>query len=101
MPEPSRAGCSVLSERRPMKGWMPVLVLTLVGCVALDEMQVGPGIFDIATPANGVINTEGRARVILRERAAELCPTGYERRSESLISDRGRETIIWHVACKP
>ena len=74
---------------------MPVLVLMLVGCVAVDEMQVGPGVFDITTPASGAINTEGRARASLGERAAELCPTGYERRSESLISDRGRDTMIW------
>jgi hypothetical protein len=81
-----------------MKRWTPVLMLTLVGCVAIDEMQIGPRVFDIATPASGLMNTEGRARVILGERTRELCHTGYERRSESLIVDRqGHATVIWRV----
>lgn len=59
-----------------MKRWTPVLMLTLVGCVGVDEMPIAPGVFDIATPASGLIDTEGRARVILDARARELCQTG-------------------------
>ena len=51
-------------------------MLTLVGCVGVDEMPIAPGVFDIATPASGLIDTEGRARVILDARARELCQTG-------------------------
>jgi hypothetical protein len=84
-----------------VKRWTPVLMFALTGCVSVDEMQVGPGVFDIATPASEFINTEGRARIILSERARELCATGYNRRSESLISNRqGRQTMIWRIACR-
>jgi hypothetical protein len=72
----------------------------LQACVSVDEAQLRPGEFDIATPATGLINSEDRARVILDLRARELCPEGFNRFSESRIVDRrALETVIWRIAC--
>jgi len=68
-------------------------------CVSVDEVQVTPGMFELATPASRFINSEQRARVILNLRAGELCPNGYDRLRESRIMDaQGIETMTWRVA---
>jgi len=70
-------------------------------CVSVDEVQVMPGAFELATPASGFINSEQRARVILKLRAGELCPNGYDRLRESRILDaQGIETMAWRIACR-
>src|SRR5437588_448063 len=68
-------------------------------CVSVDEVQVMPGAFELATPASGFINSEQRARVILKLRAGELCPNGYDRLRESGIVDgQGIETMMWRMS---
>ena len=70
-------------------------------CVNVDEIQVMAGVFELATPASGFINSEQRARVILNLRAGELCPNGYDRLRESRIVDaQGIETVMWRIACR-
>ena len=77
-----------------------LLMLPLAGWVAVDETQISPGVFDIVTSANGGINSEGRARVILDQRAQDLCPNGYERHNERLIQDQqDRKTMTWRIVC--
>ena len=72
----------------------------LQACVSVDEAQIRPGGFDIATPASELINSEGRARVILDLRARELCPQGFNRFSESRIVDRkALEIMRWRITC--
>jgi hypothetical protein len=72
----------------------------LQACVSVDEAQIRPGVFDIATPASELINSEGRARVILDLRARELCPQGFNRFSESRIVDRkALEIMRWRITC--
>lgn len=72
----------------------------LQACVSVDEAQIRPGVFDIATPASEFINSEDRARVILDLRARELCPQGFTRFSESRIVDRrALEFIAWRIVC--
>jgi hypothetical protein len=72
----------------------------LQACVSVDEAQLQPGVFDIATPASGLINSEDRARVILDLRARELCPEGFNRFSEIRSVDRrALETVMWRIAC--
>ena len=72
----------------------------LQACVSVDEAQIRPGVFDIATPASELINSEGRARLILDLRARELCPQGFNRFSESRMVDRkALETVTWRIAC--
>ena len=80
---------------------------TLCACVAaqahvsVDEVQVMPGAFEVATPASRFINSEQRARVILKLRAGELCPNGYDRLRESRIMDtRGIEIMMWRIGCR-
>jgi len=70
-------------------------------CVSMDEVQVMPGAFELATPASGFINSEQRARVIFGLRAGELCPNGYDRLRESRIVDgQGIETMMWRIVCR-
>ena len=57
--------------------------VTVQACVNVDEIQVRPGMFELATPASGFINCKQRARVILNLRAGELCPNGYDRLREA------------------
>jgi hypothetical protein len=77
----------------------PLSILILVGCVVVDEAEIMPGVFEISTPASGLVNTESRARVILDQRALTLCPAGYEKRTERVTEDmQGRKTMIWRVA---
>jgi hypothetical protein len=72
----------------------------LPGCVSVEERRVASGMFEIATPANRLINSEGRARVILGLRADELCPGGYDRRRESrVVDDTGIEIMMWRIEC--
>ena len=80
---------------------LPLLLCFLLqACVSVDEAQLQPGVFDIATPATGLINSEDRARVILDLRARELCPEGFNKFSESRIVDRrALETVIWRITC--
>jgi hypothetical protein len=72
----------------------------LQACVSVDEAQIRPGVFDIATPASELINSEGRARVILGFGARELCPNRFNRFSESRIVDRkALEIMRWRITC--
>jgi len=78
-----------------------LLCFILQACVSVDEAQLRSGVFDIATPATGFINSEDRARVILGLRARELCPAGFDRLSESRIVDRNAsEFVVWRIACR-
>ena len=71
------------------------------GCVAIDERRTGPGTFEIAAPASEFVNSEERARYLIRLRAQELCRHGFDRLRESRIVDRkAMETIIWDVMCR-
>ena len=73
----------------------------LLGCVAVDQHEVQPGIFDIATPANRLINSEERAQYVLRLRSGELCPRGFDRLRESRIVDASATEIMsWRIACR-
>jgi hypothetical protein len=80
---------------------LPLLFCFLLqACVSVDEAQLRPGVFDIATPATGFVNSGDRARVILGLRAHELCPHGFERFSESRTVDRnGFESVVWRITC--
>jgi hypothetical protein len=95
--------CTWLSELPVVmtRARLPLLFcFVLQACVSVDEAQLRPGIFDIATPATGFINSEDRARVILDLRARELCPQGFGRFSESRIVDRRAiEFVVWRIAC--
>ena len=72
----------------------------LQACVSVDEVQIRPGVFNVATPASEFINSEERARVVLDLRARELCPEGFRRFSESRVVDRkALETLMWRIAC--
>jgi hypothetical protein len=78
-----------------------VAMVTLAGCVAVDETRVGLGSYQLVTPANGQLNSVERARVILGVRSQELCPNGYERTVSRVVTDSvGRETLIWRIACR-
>jgi hypothetical protein len=71
------------------------------GCVAVEERQTGPGMFEISAPATEFTNSEERARYLIRTRAQELCPNGFERVRESRIVDtKALETVIWRVMCR-
>ncbi len=77
-----------------------LLLCTLQACVSVEERQVTPGVFDVATPANHFINSEGRAKVILDLRARDLCSNGYSRLRESrIVVAKGLETMAWRIAC--
>ena len=94
--------CTWLSELPVVMTRARLLLFCFVlqACVSVDETQLRPGIFDIATPATGFINSEDRARVILDLRARELCPQGFGRFSESRIVDRrAMESVVWRIAC--
>ena len=70
-------------------------------CVSVDEVQVMPGVFELAMPASGFTNSEERARVILKLRAGDLCPNGYDLLRESRIVDGQEiETMTWRIACR-
>ncbi len=86
----------------PGRNKLLLLICTvLTSCISIDERSIRPGVFDLSTPANGFINSEQRARIILGMRARELCPHGFDRLSESRIVDaRALETMIWRVACR-
>ena len=74
---------------------------TVSGCTSIEERQLRPGIFDIGAPASRFINSEGRTEIILRLRAPELCPKGFNRLSASRIVDANAlETIIWRISCR-
>lgn len=74
--------------------------LCVSGCVSVDEQQVQPGVYVIATPASEFINSEDRARVILDLRAQELCPKGFMRFREDRVSGvNGIEIMAWQVSC--
>jgi hypothetical protein len=71
------------------------------GCTTVEERQAGPGVFEISAPATEFTNSEERARYLIRLRARELCPTGFERERESRIVDsKALETVIWRVMCR-
>ena len=71
------------------------------GCVAVEERQAGPGVFEISAPATEFTNSEDRAHYLLRLRAEELCPKGFERLRESRIVDvNALETVVWRVMCR-
>jgi hypothetical protein len=76
--------------------------MALAGCVSVDERQIRPGVFDLSTPANELMNSDERARIILGLRARELCLEKFARLSESRIVDaKGLQTMIWRIACRP
>ena len=78
-----------------------ILFTVAGGCVAIEERQTAPGTFEIAAPASEFVNSEERARYLIRLRAQELCKFGFDRSRESRIVDRkAMETIIWDVMCR-
>jgi hypothetical protein len=86
---------------RAKAGFVLCTSVALQACVSVDAVQVATGMYDIATPANHFINSEGRARVILNLRAGELCPNGYDRLRESRnVDGQGTEIMVWVIACR-
>ena len=97
---PAPAGKSAGTVIRLRAASMLLLAFCSAGCVSVDERQLRPGVYLIATPASEFINSQDRARVILNLRAQELCPKGFMRFREDRIVDRkGIEIMAWQVAC--
>lgn len=80
--------------------WLLLSAICLSSCVSVDERQIWPGVYAIATPASEFINSGERAHVILDLRAQELCPKGFVRlREDRVINPKGIEIIAWTVSC--
>ena len=47
------------------------------------------------------LTTEGDAAIAIRNRAAELCPAGYDKLAESDVGAWPAGSITWTVRCKP
>lgn len=93
---------SVTPRKMRTRRALLLVCMALAGCISVDERQIRPGVFDLSTPANELMNSEERARIILGLRARELCPEKFDRLSESRIVDAtGLQTMIWRIACSP